>query len=212
MTDKIIVDSRETKNRKKRAEKLWGKDNVAIMQLEYGDYVYKNVGIELKTVEDFIGSIKSKRLYNQSVGLNETYSHHYVIVYGDVSKTLNHLYRIGHKFTVKQYIGSLASLSQITRVLHVDNESQAFQLMKSLFEKSTDGKNRTAHKPMNKSKNKMVSVLSLIGDINITRAEKLIDELGVKTLDELIHLSKEDIMSVDGFGEKTAVKIVEYLK
>ena len=212
MTDKIIVDSRETKKRKKRAEKLWGADNVSIMQLTYGDYVYKDVGIELKTVEDFIGSIKSKRLYNQSVGLNETYNHHYVIVYGDVYKTLNHLYRIGHKFTVKQYIGSLASLSQITNVLHVDNESQAFQLMKSLFEKSTDGKNRKAHKPMNKSKNKMVSVLSLIGDINITRAEKLIDELGIKTLDELIHLTVDDIKSVDGFGDKTAVKIVEYLK
>ena len=110
MTDKVIVDSRETKKRKKRAEKLWGLENVSIMQLTYGDYVYKNVGIELKTVEDFIGSIKSKRLYNQSVGLNETYAHHYVIVYGDVSKTLNHLYRIGHKFTVKQYPASYCQL------------------------------------------------------------------------------------------------------
>lgn len=211
----VIVDSRETEHRKKKAMKTWGKGNVIVKKLEVGDYVYKNVGVEFKTVDDFIGSVKSKRMQNQAISLNETFNRHYIIIYGDVSYTLQRLYRLGHRFTVKQYIGAVASLSQITQVLHVDNESQAFQLCKSLFEKSTDGKNRFAKKPLTgkgKTKNKIVAVLSFIGDINSTRAEKLVKELNIKTLEDLINLSEEDIMSVHGFGEKTAKNIKKWLK
>ena len=141
------------------------------------------------------------------------------VTYGDVSYTMNRLYRVGHPFTVKQYLGALASLSQITSVLCVDNESQAFQLVKSLFEKCTDGKNRMVKTPVREKRrkrgkhhNKMVAILSLVGDINSTRAEKLIDELGVKTLDDLVNLEVDDIMSVKGFGKKTANNIVRYLR
>ena len=209
---KVIVDSRETEKRKQKAEKLFGEDNIIIKQLPYGDYVYKNVGVEFKTISDFIGSIKSKRIYNQAIGLSETFTHHYIIIYGDVGYTLNRLYRINHPFTVRQYLGAIASLSQITTVIHVDNESQAFQLTKALFEKCTDGKNRKVKTPTSKSKNKMIGVLSFIGGINSKRAEKLINELDIKTMLEMIMLTEEDIKKVDGFGDKTAKSIVKYLR
>ena len=144
-------------------------------------------------------------------------THHYIIVYGDVSKTLDRLYRIGHSFSIKSYLGALASVSQITPVLCVDNENQAFTLAKSLFEKCTDGKNRKARTPIidrkkQKHQNKMVTILSLIGDINSTRAEKLINELKIQTFNDLINITEEDIKKVKGFGDKTAKNIVEYLK
>lgn len=212
MKDKIIVDSRETEKRKRKAMKLWGEENVEVMKLPVGDYVYKDTGVEFKTVEDFIGSVKSKRIYNQAVSLDETFEHHYVIVYGNVTQTLTKMYRYGHRFTVKQFLGAVASLSQITHVLCVANESQAFQLCKSLFEKSTDGKNRKVKSPTSNSKNKVVGVLSFIGDINSTRAEKLVDELGIRSLEDLVNITEDEIKAVHGFGDKTAKKIVEYLK
>ena len=213
----VIVDSRETEKRKKRAEKIWGEKSIRIMKLPVGDYVYKDVGLEFKTVEDFIGSVKSKRIYNQAISLSETFNHHYVIIYGDVGYTLNRLHRYGHTFTVPQYLGALASLSQITNVLSVENESQAFKLAKSLFEKCTDGKNRMVKTPVrekrgSRKKNKMVTILSLIGDINTKRAEKLVDELEIRTFKDKIEMSEEDIMGVKGFGKKTASNIVKYLR
>lgn len=207
---KVIVDSRETSKRKKKAEKIF--DEIVIKQLEYGDYVYKDTGVEFKTVSDFISSVKSKRMQNQAVGLRENYNHHYVVIYGDVQKTLRQLYRTRHPFSVNQFLGALASISQITHVLHVDNEMQAFRLTRKLFEKSTDNKNRLVRKPTSNHKNKIVTVLTIIGNINTKRAEQLVNELDIKTVEDLLGLTYEDITSLKGFGDKTAKNILAYLK
>lgn len=210
MDEPVKVDNRETEHRKKLAEKHF--EDIQIEQLLYGDYVYKDVAVEFKTVKDFIGSVKDKRVFNQSVGMNEHYRKHYVIIYGDVTKTLRELYHLRHTFTIQQYLGAVASLSQITRVLKVDNEAQAFRLAKSLFEKSTDGKNRTIMKKPKNNENKIVGVLSYIGGINTARAEKLINELDIHTFEELINVTEDDIKSVKGFGDKTAENILLWLK
>lgn len=210
MEQPVKVDNRETEHRKIMADKHF--KNIIIETLEYGDYVYKDVAIEFKTVKDFIGSVKDKRVFNQAIGMSENYNHHYVIIYGDVGATLRELYRLRHVFTVGQYLGAIASLSQITKVLKVDNEAQAFKLAKALFLKSTDGKNRGIRKQTKRNKNKLIGVLSYIGGINSTRAEKLVNELGINSLDQLLRLSKKDIMSVHGFGEKSAENIIRWLR
>ena len=217
MNDTVYIDSRETEKRKKRAERLWGEENIEIKKMKCGDYVYKDVGIEFKTVDDFIGSIRDGRIYRQAVSLDETFRKHYIIIYGNVTETLDRRYRIGHSFSMKSYLGAIASVSQITPILCVENENQAFTLANALFEKSTDGKNRKAKKPTidkkaMKHKNKLVGVLSFVGDINSTRAEKLINELNLKTFEDIINLTEDDIKTVKGFGDKTARNIVEYLK
>ena len=212
MKDNIVyVDSRETEHRKKMAQQHF--PNIIVKQLDTGDYVYKDVAIEFKTVKDFIGSVKDHRVFNQAVKMNEQYRKHYVIIYGDVGASLRELYRLRHRFTIQQYLGAVASLSQVTQVLKVDNETQAFKLAKNLFQKSTDGKDRTRMKiHTHRKKGRVVTVLSCIGGINDSRAETLVNELGLKTLDDLLRLDKKDIMSVKGFGEKTAQNIIEYLK
>ena len=209
---KVRVDSRETEKRKKKARKVFGED-IIIEQLNVGDYVYEDCAVEFKTVSDFIGSVKNKRIYNQAINMSENYAHHYVIIYGDVGKTLYELYRMKHSFTVKQYLGALASLSQITKVLSVENEQQAFSLMKKLFEKSTDGKNRMVKQNIGrKHKNKIVAVLSIIGDINSKRAEQLITALDIRTFTDLTRITYDDIIGVKGFGDKTAQKIIRWIR
>ncbi len=210
MKEEVKVDSRETDSRKRKAKKHF--ENIVIEKLDVGDYVYKDVAIEFKTVEDFIGSVKSRRIYNQAINMSEQFNHHYIIVYGDVTGTLKRLYHLKHRFSINSYLGAIASLSQITKVIQVENESQAFKIAKSLFKKSTDGKNRTAKAPsVGKHENKIVTVLSLVGDINSTRAEKLVDELNITSLNGLLNLTEEEITSVYGFGEKTAKNIIKWL-
>lgn len=210
MNEPVKVDNRETQHRKKMAEKHF--EDIIIEKLEYGDYVYKDVAVEFKTVQDFIGSVKDRRVFNQAIGMNEEYAHNYVIIYGNVSSALRELYRLRHRFTIGQYLGAVASLSQITHVIHVENEAQAFKLTKSLFLKSTDGKNRGIRKQTNNNENKIIGVLSYIGGINNARAEKLVDELNITSFEKLLQLKKEDITSVYGFGEKTADNIIRWLR
>ncbi len=207
----IFVDSRETKERKHKAEKLF--KSIEIKQLESGDYVYEDkVAVELKTAKDFINSVKSKRIYEQAVRMAETYPHHYIIVYGDMQSAMNEMRYLKHKFSVNQLIGSLSSLSQITNVLQVANESQAFKLMKSLFAKSTDGKNRMVVKPKAKSRNKMIGIVMYLGGMNVDKATKLVNQNNIENLSDLLELEREDIESIKGIGNKTSSKMMRWLK
>ena len=208
---KVYVDNRETEKRKERAKKIF--KNIEIKKLNCGDYVCGNTAIEFKKDDDFISSVKDKRIFRQVIEMNQKYHNTYVIVYGNMGKAIQKTRYYGHSFSVNQYLGALSSLVQITNVLVVENENQAFKLAKKLFEKSNDNKNRNVIIPKKvKDKNKMISILMLIGDINSTRAEQIINGLKIKNLNQLINLTEDDIKSLNGFGDKTAKKIVKWLK
>lgn len=208
---KVYVDNRETEKRKKRAKKVF--KNIEIKKLTCGDYVCGNTAIEFKRDDDFIKSVKDKRIFRQAIEMNQKYHNTYIIVYGNMSKAMQKERYYGHHFSVNQYLGALSSLVQITNVLIVDNENQAFKLAKKLFEKSNDNKNRNVIIPKKvKDRNKMISILMLIGDINSTRAEQVVKGLKIKNLNQLINITEEDIKSLNGFGDKTAKKIVKWLK
>lgn len=208
---KVYVDNRETEKRKERAKKIF--KNVEIKKLTCGDYVCGNTAIEFKKDDDFINSVKDKRIFRQVIQMNQKYHKSYVIVYGHMGKAIQKTRYRGHPFSVNQYLGALSSLVQITNVLVVENENQAFKLAKKIFEKSNDGKNRNVIIPKKvKNRNKMISILMLIGDISSTRAEQIIRQLNIKNLKQLTEMTENDIKSLNGFGDKTAKKIVKWLK
>lgn len=207
---KIYVDAKETKRRKQKAKEFF--DEVEIKQMEFGDYVGGNCAIEWKTASDFLSSIRSKRIFKQAIGMKENYPYHYIIIYGSIKSAMDKLRYLGHYFSVNQYLGTLASLAQITSLLWVDNENQAFKLTKYLIEKSNDGKNRNIMISKDeKNKNKLISVIMIIGGMNSKRATKIVEGLNIKNLDDLLNYSKEDFMSINGIGEKTANLMIRWL-
>lgn len=208
---KVYVDSRETAKRKTKAKKVF--KNIEIKQLKTGDYVCGNCAVEFKKADDFISSVKDNRIFRQAVEMKENYPKSFIIIYGSMKKAMENTRYLGHYFSVNQYLGALSSLAQVTNVLIVDNENQAFNLTKRLFEKSNDGKNRDIILPPKiKNRNKMITILMILGGIGSERATKIINTLKVKNLKQLCELSIDDIKSIDGFGDKTAKKIVKWLK
>lgn len=207
---KIYVDAKETKRRKQKAKEFF--DEVEIKQMEFGDYVGGNCAIEWKTAEDFLGSIRSKRIFKQAIGMKENYPYHYILVYGSIKSAMDKLRYLGHYFSVNQYLGTLASLAQITSLLWVDNENQAFKLTKYLIEKSNDDKNREIMISKDqKNKNKIISVVMIIGGMNSKRATKVVEELKINSLEDLLKYNKEDFMEINGIGNKTADLLVRWL-
>ena len=209
---KVIVESRETQKRKDKAEKFF--DEIEIRQMECGDYVYEDkVAVELKTAKDFINSVKTKRIYKQAINMAETYEKHYIIIYGNMQSAISQAHYLGHPFSVSHLIGALSSLSQVTQVLQVDNETQAFKLMQSLFKKSTDKKNRFIIKPPKTSdENKIISIVMFLGGMNSEKATRLIEKYDIDTLSDLLKLDKKDIETIKGIGFKTSAKLVRWLK
>lgn len=207
---KIYVDAKETKRRKQKAKEFF--DEVEIKQMEFGDYVGGNCAIEWKTAEDFLGSIRNKRIFKQAIGMKENYPYHYILVYGSIKSAMDKLRYLGHYFSVNQYLGTLASLAQITSLLWVDNENQAFKLTKYLIEKSNDDKNREIMISKDqKNKNKIISVVMIIGGMNSKRATKVVEELKINSLEDLLKYNKDDFMEINGIGNKTADLLVRWL-
>lgn len=206
---KVIVDNRETQKRKDRAKKIF--DKIEIKKLDSGDYVYKDIAIELKTTDDFISSVRDKRVFNQSKRMINTYKDSYVIIYGNMTKSIKKTKYFNRYFSVKNYLGALASLSQIIKVLKVENESQAFTLMKKIFEKGTDGKNRNVIK-IKQNENKILGFIMYLGNINSKKATMIIKQNKIKTLEDLININEKDLTKIKGIGKKTANKIITNLR
>ncbi len=220
---KVLIDNREKKSRIESAEKFFKKMGYkpVVETLPVGDYVFHDrICFEYKTPSDMIGSIKDGRIFRQARNMLQ-YEYSFIIVAGSVPKQINkdnksaYWYNGNQSFTVKAYIGAVARLETYSRVLVVDNQKQAFQLMDALVSKifmdNVDVK--MIDRPQSGLYNPIASYLSCIY-INDTQrlsakaALKICDYLKENQL-KLLDLEINDLMSIDGIGKKTAQAVFD---
>lgn len=226
----VEIDDRE-QDRIKPALKFFNKNKISdkavtgvLKHKTSADYSFKNVGVEFKTIPDFISSTMNGRLKREILAMKEEYGKEYVIIQGEMDKSIkaynsqavkNNYHRKFNKqeyFGKEKFFGHIASLSQITTIFHVENFDQALILMLKLFEKTFDGKIRDAPDPELHTRNTILNFLCSINGINKNKAFKIINTLGIKNLKDLIGLNPDDFKKVNGIGEKTSKKIVEWIK
>ena len=99
-------------------------------RMDVGDYVFGDVVVERKTIDDFCCSILDGRIAGQVIKMKERYNECFVIVVGRISDRKC----VIHENCVLGKIGSLVVKYRIN-VLCVDNEWQFLYLMKRIFEK-----------------------------------------------------------------------------
>ena len=208
--ERIIIDNRE-KGRVEPAVAFFEQFpeyTVEVAELKTGDYVCGNCCIEYKATDDFIKSVKDKRVFRQSLRMANNYPNHYVFIeteYKDIREAIRtSYYRTGSKFTWNQYYGTLASLCQITTPIIVHDFNEALKFMRVLFMKSNDGKIRSIVPPSKKYDNFLVNCLASIDGIGANTALLIIDSLDLRTYRELCDLTYNDLVSVKGIGNKTA--------
>ena len=202
------------------------KNTMSIKTLPVGDYIFDDkLCIEYKTAIDCIGSIKDGRIFKQAEKIRE-YPYSYIMIVGDVSteidtynKNIYRKYRQSDKkkikpFTVNAYLGAVARLSLIGKVVHVNNMQQGWVLMNALANKMDSNKTHV-DKPV-KLDNPIASFLTCV-KINKTKrlseknALKIQKELNLNTLQDLLNVSYDDLVDLNGIGSKTAMKICEVL-
>ena len=210
----ICVDDREKKSRQKLALEVL--PNAHVERLPAGDYVCGEVAIEYKTDSDMVASIVDYRVFNECSRISQLYKYPYLVIAGNVPKHLEmmHQYNLSGRITLESYLGAIASLSTIVNVLVVNNQSQALHLIKSIFEKCNNSDNvvRGVVKPPKKTFNSAANYLSLIRGISTSKALKITDDLELETLEDLLTLDLEKLLSVDGVGKKTAIQIMDKIK
>ena len=201
-------------------------NHLSIKTLPIGDYVFeKRVAFEYKTPSDIINSIMDGRVFKQAEQMNQ-YPFSFVIIVGNVAEEINrrnepkyyNKYNKIRSFTLKNYLGALARLYTYSKVIHVDNNQQAWILMDYLVSKLLeDNSVQALDKPSFKLTDPIASFLGLIyvndkQRVTSKQAVLIREHLHLKTLQDLVNVEYEDLVGIKGIGSKTARKIMECIK
>jgi len=212
----IKLDSREPKNVQKLFKKFY--PNGTIELLPAGDLICEkySVGIERKVNNDYVSSIlgtneEQGRLWSQAERMEETFQNNYIIIiggYDDLSSEDK------ARFSKKSWDGSQISLMARNNIkfIHVKTNREFFEKAMKIFEKS-DGvrKDRCDLKKVKKNDRAVeIGCLYQVDGIGVKHATAIVEALDVTSVKQLCALSRDDLLSVDGIGEKKAEKIKEY--
>lgn len=212
MVNDIKLDNREPSNVQKLGLKLI--PNLTITSLPVGDFVCnaRSVCIERKTIEDFKSSITGDgRLWEQAVNMAENYEHRFLIIIGNY-ENLSPIDR--DRFGVKQYKGAIASLRARygIHVFNVMNNREFFNEGYQLMKKCDGNLKLDRVRRFNKHKKEdiLTGMLTCIPGIGYKHGKRIIEHFQLKGVKELCNLTMEDLLQVDGIGEKKAKRVKNY--
>ena len=186
---------------------------VEVNNLEIGDYIFNNqVVFEFKTTADFVASIQDNRVFNEAINQAENYDYHYVIIQGDDHSRAKAIAmsRNYQEVTYFGYLGAIASLNRYTTVI----ESYSPFINEAYYRMLITAKKCLSTKPIIKKfprKHKNTAMNFLCHDIygiNYKKAELIVKEYNLQSLNDLMKLTHEDLTKIDGIADKTAKKII----
>jgi len=206
----IFVDNRERSSRVSEHLKKLDAE-IREKHLEVGDYICsKRVGIERKTVSDFLSSITDKRLFDQLQNLNKSYNNPVLMIEGNPCSLFQE--RNMHENAIRGVLASIAIDQKIPIIWTADSKETAAQVYwiayREQIHKSADVQIRSGKTPAGLQAQQEYLVSGLPG-INSKRAKKLLKHF--KTPEKIFSASEEKLKKLDGFGDKTAKKIKQIL-
>ena len=209
----IKVDDREKKADVWRYLKEMGFD-VLFERMDIADYVIgRNVGIERKSVNDFINSVIDKRLFEQATYLTRTFNKVIFIIEG----YLNDVFRY-RKFKKQHFFGAIAYLVSInSNVIFSSSSYDTALIISSLARRFYKTEKRRYLSPvkirvLRNSKSVPIVQLNLISTIptiNIDLARKIL--LHFKTPRRFFKATSDELRKVPGLGDKRIKRILEIL-
>jgi ERCC4-type nuclease len=211
---KVAISDKE-QSRIPQAEKYYQELGleVTVENLQYGDYVFdNNVSVEYKTMADFIASIQDNRVFNEAINQAEHFDWHYVLIHGNEHERTKLLamtknYR---PVTIFQYHGSIASINRYSTVMEVYSPyiNEAFYKMYIQAKKDLQNKPIVKKFPK-KHKNAAYNYLAYcVYGVNSKRAQDICYYCELDTLEDLLNLTHQDLIKIDGIGDKLADKIL----
>ena len=211
----VQIDSRE-KDRIQSASEYYKQQGleVEVCELEVGDYIFDHkVCFEMKLIPDFIASIQEGRVFNQAITMAENYDWSFVMIHGDLYQRTKAIIQSKDyiPMNIEQYIGSISSLNRYTTVLQCYNHviQEAYFTMMKQAEKCLS--NRPIVKKFErKDKNPAFNYLAYcVYGISGKKAEKIVKELELSSLEDLLYLDHNRLTNITGIGPKLASRILE---
>ena len=217
---KVLIDSRESDRIRPALFFFSINNNVSVVELETGDYIFqdgdKEVVFEYKTMPDFINSVTEGRVFNQAIDQQRLFPNHFVIIEGtdeDRKRLTDELYyTTGMNFTKTQFYGAIARLNTFTTVLRVPNRKTAFEVMEQQAKKCFDDKTIAKTFPKSEGNSAFRYLCYCCQGVGSKTAEKIVGELNLNNLEDILNLKKDDLMTIHRIGESTAETILSQVR
>ena len=205
----VKIDDRENE-RKSYAMEQYAPFNPSIEHLDVGDYIFIGnngieVAVEYKKDGDFLSSVVgSEHLHNQTYHMVTNFDYSFIMIEcedlrGELDKRY---YQTGQDISFPQLNGAIAEFNTVSTVLFAQTQYQAFDLQMRMAGKIIQQK-PFMYKFTKKTPNYALNQLSSMRGVN-KYAEIICNELNLKTLNDLLNLTKEDLTKVNGVGSKKA--------
>ena len=208
----LIIDSRETKRIKSATRYYENLDyEVTVSTLDTGDYLFNNkVVYEFKTMNDYMNSISDGRVFNECINQSYEYPYHFCIIQGsnyDLKRALDY-----SNISMRQYIGSISRLNTYTTVINcMGGVNLAYYTMHTQTKKCLDNMGKVKQFKC-KEYNTAFNILAYtIPRVSSVRADRIVETLGLETVNDIVGLTKEQLLSVDGIGENLADNIIKHI-
>lgn len=165
--------------------------------------------VERKRYDDFVSSYIKKHLQDQAVRMNDNCEFYCVIVHGDMgdiryaAQFNPALKKINKKSVEKMH--QKMELVYKCPCFFVDNDVQYFNKVIELANMLVKAESHIVKSSITVKENPDLSMLMAGGGIGKGIAELLIQEFGSPK--DALYASREDLLSVNGIGDSTVVKI-----
>ncbi len=196
----LIADTREIG--KGAVEKI-SRVDVQTHQLEVADYLLSpRVAVERKTADDFASSLIDGRLMNQALELSRNFSHPLFVVEGDIYTARNI-----HPNAIN---GALAAITidfgiPILFTQSPEETAHLLEIISIRESKSHGPPDIKASKRAVTTKEFQERLVAMLPSVNVVLARRLLSRF--KTLEQLFSASEEELVEVEGIGEKKAEEI-----
>ncbi|UCH71965.1 MAG: DEAD/DEAH box helicase [Thermoplasmatales archaeon] len=205
---KIIVDHREYRSNVVRNLAIKG-TFVEPQQLDVGDYVLSSrIGIERKSVDDFLESLTGGKLFKQVAKLRDAYSRPMLILEGEGILTKRN---ISHN----AIFGSLASITVdfgIPILVTKDSSETADLLHVIASREQREDKKLVAvrgEKTAMSKKERQQFIMEGLPNVSSVIAKRLLNHFG--SIRDVANASEEELREVAGIGKNIATGIIEIL-
>lgn len=217
---KLLIDSRE-KTRIKQAEDI-SKDkgiDFDVRRLSSNDYIFiqdnKTVGFEFKEIRDFVSSVANGKIFRQITESETDYTFVIISDYRNLDNAL-FVHNTYAKKPLYSVVGAIARLNTLCDGVWIENTpifTNCFNKMMVQANKCFNTKHYSSKMEVRKTGDSaVINYLSSIKGVSNITALRICGNLNIKTLDDLLKVDKESLVSIDGIGSKTADKIMEALK
>jgi Fanconi anemia group M protein len=199
---RVLVDSREMRSEVVKLLREFGA-NLEIKNLEIADYVLSDrVAVERKTVDDFVDSLISDRLFQQLLKL-KTYPRPLIVLEGE-----NIYRRAVHPNAIRGAIATIVTDFGIPMIFTKD-EKETAEFIFAIARREQEEKKRKVVEHFGKTKRTLKEeqeyVVSALSGVGSVIAKNLLEHF--QTIERIATASEKELMEVPKVGEKTAKRI-----